>query len=544
MSGQRWVSRSTFGALAILAGGTSFSSGQVAPGQSTRPRQAVVLERPELTVQNALRANPLTAPYPIAATWRNGVVVLSGRVGTKPVHDTAVQLAIAIGFPFRDDLVIDTGETFRVAMSSTPSMSGYASLMPNLSASYYVYPQPLFGRLDDPFFGMVPPLVSLAPWTRRPMEGPMVGPNGVGQPAPNPMAAPNGPGQQVPNPIAAPNGPGQGAPNPGAMPGPGPSAANNPPVGGVGNPRNAPEGEWDPLKPPPAKGDVEITVDSSGQVFLRGVVASDEIGREIEETARSVPGVTQVVSQLHVRPRPADMAGHDEPPPLPVPAAPGPGGNTLQVKPRRADRPEPDAPPLPQPEPAPAPAPASAPARPATDKIPEPPRPGVIPAHPAPVQNGVGALDGLRLTHRVVDSLRKRRAVVDMDIQVRSSGDAVMLTGKVPSAYEDMIAYRSAQQTPGVRDVVDRLEFLVPDEDHPNPLVQKGRPEDLEPYLGAQMARHVGDLAHIDSVKANGDRIEIRGTLLNAADRERVLAILRSIPVLHGFRLDPTLTSD
>jgi osmotically-inducible protein OsmY len=527
MSGQRWVLRSSFGALAILAGGTSISSGQEAPRQSTRPRQAVVLERPELTVRNALRANPLTAPYPIATTWRSGVVILSGRVGTKVVHDAAVQTAIALGFPFRDDLIIDTAETFRVAMSSTPSMTGYGALTPNLSASYYVYPQPLFGRLDDPFFGMVPPLVSLAPWTRRPMEGPMPGPNGGGQAAPNPMAAPNGVGP--------------GAANPGVMPGPGLSTATDAP-GDIGNPRNGPEVEWDPLNPPPAKGDVEITVDSAGQVFLRGVVASEEIGREIEQTARSVPGVTRVISQFSVKPKPADMAGRDEPPPLPQPVTPGPGGNTLQVEPRRVDGPEPDAPPLPQPEAAPAPAPA----RPATDKTPAPPRPGVVPAHPEPAaaRSGVGALDGQRLTHRVVDSLRKRPTVTDLAISVRSSGDAVMLTGQVPSAYEDMIAYRSAQQTPGVRDVVDRLEFLVPDEDHPNPLVQKGRPEDLEPYLNAQMARHVGDLAHIDSVKAHGDQIEIRGTLQKTADRDRVLAILRSIPVLRGFRLDPNFTAD
>ena len=80
----------------------------------------MILERPEVAVQDALRSNPLTAPYPIAATWRNGVVVLSGRVGTKLVHDAAVQIAIALGFPFRDDLVIDTAETFRVAMSVDP----------------------------------------------------------------------------------------------------------------------------------------------------------------------------------------------------------------------------------------------------------------------------------------------------------------------------------------------------------------------------------------------------------------------------------------
>ena len=127
----------------------------------------------------ALRSNPLTAPYAINPTWKNGVVILSGRVGTKQVHDAAVQMAIAFGFPFRDDLVIDTAETFRAAMSSTPSMTGYGALAPNLSASYYVYPQPLFGWLDDPFFGMEPPVVSFAPWTRNRLYVPIGGHNGA-----------------------------------------------------------------------------------------------------------------------------------------------------------------------------------------------------------------------------------------------------------------------------------------------------------------------------------------------------------------------------
>jgi hypothetical protein len=134
--------------------------------------------------------------------------------------------------------------------------------------------------------------------------------------------------------------------------------------------------------------------------------------------------------------------------------------------------------------------------------------------------------------------------VANLPIRVRSTGEAVTLSGRVPSAYEAMLVYRAAQQTPGVRDVVDRLEFLVPDEDHPNPLVRQGRPEDLEPYLTAQMGRHVGDLAHIDGVRARGDLLEVRGTLLNAADRDRVMAILRSIPVLHGFTLNPVFTSE
>jgi hypothetical protein len=184
-------------------------------------------------------------------------------------------------------------------------------------------------------------------------------------------------------------------------------------------------------------------------------------------------------------------------------------------------------------------------AGPAPDRAPDAPAAAPAPraaAQPAPV--AVAALDTQRLTRLVVDALTRRPAIRSQEVQVRTTGDAVTLSGKVASAYEAMLAFRAAQQTPGVRDVVDRLEFLVPDEDHPNPLVHKGRPEDIEPYLGAQMSRHLGDLAHIDSVKARGDHLEVRGTLLNAADKDRVLAILRSIPVLHGFQLDPTLTTD
>ncbi len=542
---QRWVFRSSFGALAILAAATSFAWGQYAPGPSARPQQAgngqppglavpngpradvqtAVLGRPEWIVQNALRANPLTAPYPIAATWRHDRVVLVGRVGTKQVHDVAVQMAIACGYPFRDDLVIDTAETFRVAMSSTPSMTGYGALAPNLSASYYVYPQPLFGRLDDPFFGMEPPLLSFAPWWGNRLEVPMGGPNGGGQPGANRFPAPNGPGPAASNPQAVGNGGGGPAvPNPGAVPFPGPDAAGNVP-GVAGNPPVAPE---NPFQPPPAKGDVELTVDASGQVFLRGVVASEEIAREIEQTAWSVPGVTRVVTQFQVKPPRAAAVGQDAPPPLPQPVV-APAAEPLQVKPRRVDEPAPGAVPPP---------PAEVPK---ADQPVQPP--AAIPALEPPAIS-VTALDNQRLSRRVVDSLRKRPAVAGQPIKVRSTGDAVMLSGQIPTAYEAMVAYRAAQQTPGVRDVVDRLEFLVPDENRPNPLIQKGRPEDIEPYLIAQMARHVGDLAHIDSVKAQGNHLEIRGSLLDAADRDRVLAILRSIPVLHGFRLEPTLTTD
>ncbi len=260
---------------------------------------------------------------------------------------------------------------------------------------------------------------------------------------------------------------------------------------------------------PPAKGDLEITVDANGQVFLRGVVASAEVAREIEQTAWSVPGVSRVVAQLQVRPRPADPAARDEsPPPLPVPAQP----DRLMVPPRpdpqaHAEQPD-NAPRQPAPEPQPPPA-AHAPA-----------------AAPRAASIAVAARDTQRLTRRVAESLKRRPALASQPIEVRSAGESASLSGKVPSAYEAMLAFRAAQQTPGVREIIDRLEFPVPDEDHPNPLVRRGRPEDIEPYVAAQMTRHLGELADIDSVKARGNHLEIRGTLLDAADHDRVLAIV------------------
>ena len=111
------------------------------------------------------------------------------------------------------------------------------------------------------------------------------------------------------------------------------------------------------------------------------------------------------------------------------------------------------------------------------------------------------------------------------------------LSGKVPTVYEAMLAFRAVQQTPGVREVEDRLEFAVPDGTAPNPLVEKGRPEDVEPYLEAQIRRQVGDLAHVDRVRVQGDALEVRGTLGREEDRARVDAILRSMPILRGFRI-------
>ncbi len=107
-----------------------------------------------------------------------------------------------------------------------------------------------------------------------------------------------------------------------------------------------------------------------------------------------------------------------------------------------------------------------------------------------------------------------------------------------------MIAFRAAQQTPGVRDVIDKLEYPLPDIDQVNPLAAKGRPEDVEPYLLSQVRRQCGDLAHVDQLHLRGNTVDIIGTVSSADDLPRVEAALRSIPLLRGFRLEPQFQVD
>ena len=54
----------------------------------------------------------------------------------------------------------------------------------------------------------------------------------------------------------------------------------------------------------------------------------------------------------------------------------------------------------------------------------------------------------------------------------------------------------------------------------------------------------MGDLAHIDRLSLDGDRVEVRGRLAREADRPRVEAILRSMPLLRGFAPDLRLEAD
>jgi osmotically-inducible protein OsmY len=451
---------------------------QPVPRARARVEKPVPADRPDMQIAGALRANPLTAPYAIRITWKDGSVVLSGRVGTKDIHDVAVRTAIAVGYPVKDDLVIDTGEAHRVAMMAgiapgyaNPWLSGSLGSVAG-SAPYFAYPPPLFGRLDDPFFGFEPPLVSFPPWWRPAGFDPQVG------------AA-----SAVPGVPAAPYGP------------------YGPTVGGSA------QGTPDRPGTEPIKGRLQLTVDMAGQVHLSGVVASEEDRRIIEDEARNTPGVSRVISELRVEPRRSET-----PPPPPQPVL----------------RDEPEVKPA-------TPAPAPAEPRPSSSSS---PKPSAAPAARPNRADLAMARDPQPLTRRIADALSKRTALADLPIAVQTRDGVATLSGKVPSAYEAMLAYRTVEQIPGVRDVVDQLQFRVPDENYPNPLRQKGRPEDIEAYLAAQVRRHLGDLAHVDRVRVRGDIVEIRGTILNPADRDRIGAIIRSIPLLRDFRVELSLAAE
>lgn len=413
--------------------------------------------RPEIVVLQALRAHPITAPYPIATSWRAGQVVLSGRVGTKVVHDTAVQLAIASGYSIRDDLKIDTSEVYRVAAAQgAANLPGPPGLGVGFGASvapYYVYPPPLFGRLDDPFYGFEPPLLSYPPWW-----GMVAAREPINLPAPmNPGPADQGP----------------------VDPGADPNAAS-------------------PLKVPigaaPQDGTVEMTIDTRGVAVLRGTVPTLNARVEIGQKIMQVPGVTQVINLLNV-----GSAADDSPPPPPQPAEIPAAKHPVQ------------------PEPA-------------------------APIDPA-LQPAISA-DNEVLSQRLSRAFLNRPALAKLPIKVVVRDGVAYLSGEVPTVYEAMLAFRAVQQTPGVRDVDDRLHFVVPDGERRNPLQLKGRPEDVEPYLTAQIRRQVGDIAHVDQVQLQGDTLEIKGTLVREDDRNRLDAILRSISVLRGFRLEPSFIVD
>jgi len=217
----------------------------------------------------------------------------------------------------------------------------------------------------------------------------------------------------------------------------------------------------------------------------------------IEREAESTPGVTGVFSELRV----------ELPPPVPQPVP-------VQASP---------IPPKP-----PSPVTASP--------------PPTSPAGSQPARSGPVGEDAEQLSRRIYEVLATHPVLKSLSITVNSNRGVVTLTGKVPSAYEAMLAYRTTEQTPGVDSIIDELEIPPPDDIHPNPLRQEERSEDVEPFLTSRIRRYVDDFAHIDRVFVANDLITIRGSLLKVEEKDRVEAMIRSMALLRGFRLTLILT--
>ncbi len=421
--------------------------------RSTEVEPPPNVSRAEADLLQALAANPVTAPYPFATSLRGGKVVLQGTVGTKVVHDAAIRTAIALGINVDDELLIDTAAAHVAASAplagAAPPMAR-PGMVPSATYSYgyppYIYPQPLFGWYDEPFYGFEPPVISYPPWWGA-LSAHRLDPRFNGMAAPPVTAAPPVVGESVEVPI-----------------------------------------------PSGMDGAVEMTIDPRGFAVLRGTVPTLEDRVAIGQRLARLPGIAGVQNELKVQvpPEDADVPSDAE---EQVPAAP-----------------QPDLPPGP-------------------GNAAEAPKE----AAEAIQFGGEDAAVGDRL-QRALDG---RAALKGLPIRVTIEDGVATLTGKVPTVYEAMITFRATEQTPGVRRIVDRLEFTVPEIGGPNPLIEKGNPEDVEPYLEAQIQRQLGTQAHVDRVRLNaGDRLVIRGTIATEEDRARVGAILRSMPILRGFQLD------
>ncbi len=398
-----------------------------APSAGAQP--AVVRQPGEETILRALAADPITAPYAFWTTVQNGKVVLSGRVGSKAIYDAAIRDVIATGVPFLDRLVIDTAE---IGRSVGPGSAG-----PGIP---YVYPQPLFGYYDDPFYGFEPPVISYPPWWGAISQNRLA------------SSLPPAPATEVPRAL--------------------------PPY-------------W-----------VEMTIDPLGYAVLRGTVSSDEIRQGLAQKAAGLPGVNGIINHLDVKP---DIG---PPPPPPTEAAP----RTVSPPP----------PPAPEPPPTSQPAPSAPPA-----------------AAPAPAPSAPPTLEA-----RLTENVRRSPALSGVPVRIHESNGTAVVEGRAPSVLEAMLTFRTVQQTPGVREVVDRLQFPVPEPGRPNPLIEQGRPDDVEPYLEAQLRRQLGDEAHVDRVRVHGNVLEIRGTVASATAQPRMEAILRTLPILRGYRVDATFVPE
>jgi osmotically-inducible protein OsmY len=439
-----------FGGVAALLLG-SLIAGRFVLAQSTQPT------REESALLNALAVNPVTSPYQFETAMSAGRVQLSGRVGTKVVYDEAVRIAIALGIPFDERLVIDTAATLRAAAGAAGSRPGLpgaggapVSTMPPQQPAYsqagavpYLYPQPLFGYYDDPFYGFEPPIIAYPPFWGALSRARFADPS-----ATTPLSAGPVPRQSIKT----------------------ERTIRIPAASGR------------------EEGKVEMSIDPLGNAVVRGVVPSDADRAEVEATLSRLPGVRTFKNEVEVR-------SPEEPPPPPAPAFPD---DSDEQRPEEAmdSTPSADA---------------------------DPPK---------------GAIDpDAALVDRLRKSLANRPALAGLPIRTTLVDGVATVSGKVPSIFEAMVAFRAVQKAPGVQRVVDHLEFAVPPPNGKNPLIERGRPDDIEPYLEAQIQRQLGQSANVDRVRMHGEQLDIRGTIASEADQPRVDATLRSMPALRGFQV-------
>ena len=552
------------------------------------------VEQAAFYLRQALAYNPATAAAAIQIEPKDGKLLLKGRVGTKFIHDIVVRTAIDSGFPIGDDLTIDTNEVYRTGfgpppggMNATPGYSpmpspslqyrppsgrtapnaqpaGYAppqglqgpaqaagfqsqglapqprgqaqASLPQASGAppqgpvappqgagspyggmasrpgpgfnpqaggggfaapsimgmnNYVYPPPLFGGYDDPFYGMEPPPISYPPWWYGMSRHRLADAAGFNQPPADMGPAlgyegrPMGAGGAIDtlDPAAAARGVPQGNVGGGA-------AAENP------APAQAAEGSQ-------AGGDtVELIIDPEGVGVLQGTVPTLADKVAIGQKVVNELGVSRVINMLNVRQVsvPDDQNGEkpaaDQPPPPPSPVEKPKGGDD----------------------------------RAAADE-----QPAAKPAVSEPAKTRAD---------RIRRAIAKRGELSDARVEVSEQDGVATIAGTAPSAYEAMLIYRLVQTTPGVRTVIDRLIFPAPADDAPNPLVLKGRPEEVEAYLLDRIGRELGDMAHVGRVRLLGDHLSVSGRLVDSVDKKRVAATIRSMPLLKGIQVDPAFIAD
>lgn len=281
---------------ATMAGALAW--GPLAPGQQ---RNAATSNAEASMMVRALRANPVTAGYPIQVHAGGPKLVMRGRVGNRAVYDTTIAVAISTGIPFKDELVIDTAvlvpvETTVVSPMASQIISGPLPPFPPTYTTYgygpagtpsYVYPPPVMGFVDEPFFGFEPPVISYPPWW---------------QPADEARAQRD-------------------------------AVDRARALAPAGAPAAALQADL------PAE--VELSIDPRGVGLLRGRVANLEDRIAVGQRLAAIPGVREVINQLEIDPSlpPIDGSEHAVPappaarppiaagppaPPRPAPALAGP----------------------------------------------------------------------------------------------------------------------------------------------------------------------------------------------------------------------------